>query len=890
MNPITHPEFSRLLATAIQDLRASEPDAAQDPHAAWVLDRADACITTWQTHGEGEAIACYLRSMDEALRHGIPAPALLHTMSRLSDRLGDAVPSDSPAPLQAQCAAYERFARHLLATCSERLWDKQERQRLTLAAQGRELGELMRLARDSARAEHPDQLPTLVLTHVARAFGASRGIAWVCPGEGQLSCMASYRKDEGASGDCVWLPGAEAHAREAIALQRPLWVNGPEEASLHMPLLAADGAMGALSVYRDVADGTFHKRDLLLAQSLSSLAAVVLSHANLIAQSRRQAERAAHLANIAVRLSGPKNLDEILQTAADCWREMLVPDGASLVTLSERAPTPCQRMTAASFDPEQWPTLTRQRLGGCLSQEKEPFRSLARTRMPMNVDTMDKEAPELARATGGRSALFVPILDGDHLIGTLGLLSAQAGHLDLDMSLAKSLTDRITAAVLSARLLEETQRRTQEIETLYEAAQDISRQRPDISAVLDRLLHRTLAVLGADRGFVGLLQSGELVIPSQVMAPGTELPTLDGYRPRHDVFRQLTLSPGPIQIRDASELSPETYPLLAALRARTLLLIPIFLDERLIGFIVVGTARERCFDESDRHLASSLAYLGGLAVRNASYLANLEHEVTTRTHDLEEANRKLQLLDQVRRNLLANVTHELRTPLSGILGYGEILEEELGTQLSDEQRSFMHELLSEGYHLRDLINTMIDMSQLATGTLVLDRQPVSFELLARQACEHYVKLAEAKSLTFDCEVEPDLPYVDADPSRAYQVLGHLLTNALKFTPIGGRVSLRVVRDQKDHRAMVRAEVRDTGIGIPSEKLPLLFTSFFQADPSATRQFGGMGLGLSLSKHLVELHGGQIWADTTEGQGSTFAFTLPVWQESDQTPLGEELVG
>ncbi|MBO9541649.1 HAMP domain-containing histidine kinase [bacterium] len=277
---------------------------------------------------------------------------------------------------------------------------------------------------------------------------------------------------------------------------------------------------------------------------------------------------------------------------------------------------------------------------------------------------------------------------------------------------------------------------------------------------------------------------------------------------------------------------------------------------------------------------SKLSRLSALVRQRAAlhtYCRNAQHE----PNGAIPIEQQLRALEQLRRNLLSNVAHELRTPLSGILGYGELLEEELNERLNDEQRSFMHQILSEGYHLRDLINTMLDMSQLATGTLELDRQPLSLELLVQQVCEQYRKLASPKEILLSCMVENPLPYVYADPSRAFQVLGHLLTNALKFTPVGGTVTLSARLEPADGRPMVRVEVTDSGIGINPEQLPMLFTSFFQADPSATRAFGGLGLGLSLSKNLIELQGGHIWAQSIPGEGSTFGFTLPVWQESDE---------
>lgn len=258
-----------------------------------------------------------------------------------------------------------------------------------------------------------------------------------------------------------------------------------------------------------------------------------------------------------------------------------------------------------------------------------------------------------------------------------------------------------------------------------------------------------------------------------------------------------------------------------------------------------------------------------------------------RSRELEEANRQLKELDLMRRNLLSNVTHELRTPLSGILGYGEILEEELMGPLSPEQHELLHRLLNDGYRLRELINTMLDMSQITAGKLALDLQPLDLRLILEPACEQQHETAEAKSLTISLEALPELPLVRGDPNYVYQIVANLLSNAVKFTPPGGHITVRACTKSEsgwlkdsDRAAAIVVEVQDTGIGLAPEKQKMLFTSFYQADPSATRQFGGLGLGLSLVKSLVELHGGRIWAESQLGKGSTFSFSLPVWDPED----------
>jgi Amt family ammonium transporter len=266
-----------------------------------------------------------------------------------------------------------------------------------------------------------------------------------------------------------------------------------------------------------------------------------------------------------------------------------------------------------------------------------------------------------------------------------------------------------------------------------------------------------------------------------------------------------------------------------------------------------------------------------------------------RSRELEEASRQLRELDLVRRNLLSNVTHELRTPLSGILGYGEILEEELTGPLTPEQHGLLQQLLADGYRLRELINTMLDMSQITAGKLALDIQPLDLSLILQPACEQQLDVATEKPLSISLEVEPDLPMVRGDPNHVFQIVANLLSNAVKFTPPGGQITIKACRKHgkewlkesgapeppEAHEEAVVVDIRDTGIGLAPNKLSMLFTTaFYQADPSATRQFGGMGLGLSLVKSLVELHGGRVWAESTLGKGSTFSFSLPAWTSED----------
>ncbi|MBO9540415.1 HAMP domain-containing histidine kinase [bacterium] len=259
----------------------------------------------------------------------------------------------------------------------------------------------------------------------------------------------------------------------------------------------------------------------------------------------------------------------------------------------------------------------------------------------------------------------------------------------------------------------------------------------------------------------------------------------------------------------------------------------------------------------------------------AHLLERLNQELNEKHQALQAAHEEQTRLNQQKTDLLNLVGHEIRTPLTALLGYGEFLEEGTYGALSEQQLEVLHRMIQSGKDLLLLINNLLDLSRLEGGRLSLDRQATSLSELLGHAVEQVDPLAHKGGLSLTIASLPaDLPLVWVDPMRIIQVLVNLLGNAIKFTKPGGSITISARPLGND----VAVEVKDTGIGISPEAQKSLFQRFTQVEN--VKQYGGTGLGLSISKELLALHGGHIEVDSELGRGATFKFTLPVWNEAD----------
>lgn len=240
----------------------------------------------------------------------------------------------------------------------------------------------------------------------------------------------------------------------------------------------------------------------------------------------------------------------------------------------------------------------------------------------------------------------------------------------------------------------------------------------------------------------------------------------------------------------------------------------------------------------------------------------------------------LQQADVLKDQFISILSHELRTPINAITGFGSILDDEVAGPLSEQQHEYLRKMLAGADTLLDLVNDLLDLSRIQAGRFHLSPQPYDFPMVVADKLDALQPLADQKRERLINEVPADLPELLGDAQRIGQVLVNLVNNAIKFTPEGGTIRVRAFL--KDD--YLRCEVVDTGIGIAAKDLDKLFKPFTQVDMSSTRKAGGTGLGLTISKSLVEAHGGQIGVESEFGKGSTFWFTLPIRPVAPRSPV------
>ncbi len=474
------------------------------------------------------------------------------------------------------------------------------------------------------------------------------------------------------------------------------------------------------------------------------------------------------------------------------------------------------------------------------------------------------------RVAGFRTVMGVPmLLDGD-VVGVLSVWRTEVEPFsDRAVGVLTAFAAQAALAVRTVDLVRTLESRTEELGrkvTQLEALGAVGKAESfslNLTEVLNTIITQAVQLSGTDSGSIYEFDEDAREFRISTVF-GTSPETFDALRRTRigleDTFLGKAATLGrPLELPDLRDAQPDPY--LSVLEQggwRSLVAVPMLREGRIVGAMVVRRHAPGHVPQEIRDLLQTFAGQSALALINAKLYRQLERQSAA-----------LEVASQHKSEFLASMSHELRTPLNAIIGFSEVLLERMFGQLNERQDDYLRDIWSSGKHLLELLNDILDLSKIEAGQMVLNRS----EFSVRESLEYCLSMVRERALQqrilLSLEVDPEVGLLDADRLRFRQVVLNLLSNAVKFTPDGGRVDVRAFIRGQDLVALVA----DTGVGVPAEDRERIFDSF-QQGTRHSEQTEGTGLGLTLSKRILELHGGRIWVESEAGKGSTFGFALP----------------
>jgi GAF domain-containing protein/ActR/RegA family two-component response regulator len=740
-----------------------------------------------------------------------------------------------------------------------------------------------------ARELNLTKLLQLIHRRAVELAGATQGVMWIWDGEAQVLVPKAWyghgetfrdarvRLGEGCTGMVAQQrAGMIVNDYQVWPHANPLFRDqAGVRAVLSEPLLYRDRLVGVISVEGHEEDRPFtdqHRQTLAL---FAAQAAIAIENARLYEESQRQAREATALAEVGRALSESLDMDRVLERIVVEVRQTMEAAFVGVMRLDEGR----QELSYVAGV-----GLPRERFARMRLKVGEGITS------PAIVEGAPTHIPDLSgdprvldggivQTEGYRSLFCAPLLAGDRVLGSIDVFRREAGPFTpAEVQLLTRFADHAAIAIENARLFQEEQLRRQQVEAVRVVTEDITREL-DLAILLELIAHRAAELSKTTASVIYVWDEA-----AQVLVPRA----WHGFA---DWIRDLRLRLGEglagtaakrrerVQVSDY-RTSPHAHPLVVKHTEMTAAIAePLLHHDRLVGVIVItNQGSGRRFDEQDYTILSLFASQAAIAIENArlyeqvaTHAGTLERRVRERTAEVERANR-------AKSEFLANMSHELRTPLNAVIGFAQMLAMKSFGPLTPKQTRYVTNIQNGGVHLLNLVNDILDLAKVEAGRLELRRERVSLGDIVAQAMEVVRPAAEGKGLALAAELAQDLPPLHADPIRLRQVLVNLLSNSVKFTEACGRVTVHTAAEG----TCVEMRVADTGIGVAPEDLPRLFRKFEQLHSGLAKPHQGTGLGLALTKHLVELHGGTIGvASPGRGRGTTFTVRLPAGPGRDR---------
>ncbi len=642
----------------------------------------------------------------------------------------------------------------------------------------------------------------------------------------------------------------------------------PLKAWMGVPLPGRDAIIGVMSMASDGDDMTFTEEDESFLVTVASYTASAIERRRLQARLEARAHQLKTLNEIGRLLASSLNIDEVLELVVRYAASLLNAEGGSLLLLDEDSGDLVFRISSGPAG-EQLRGMKvpagKGIAGNCFSSNKPIIANDVRQESSW-YRAFDQKSDFVTR-----SILAVPLSVRGRTIGVLEAVNRKDGAKfdEENAELLLSFGSQAAIAIENARLFTSTdqalRRRVEELTFM----QHIDRQ---LNATLDyrEVMSQTLDwALRITRANIGLIAAYHDEGDGE---PGLQFLAHKGYpeeiinRYQEDALWPLnrgligwTVRQGkPSPVTDVTQ-DPHYEPSPPGIRAQ--LTIPIRRENRVIGVLALESEDPSCFNDESIESINRLIEHAAIAIDNARLF------------------QQVQRANQAKTEFISFVSHELKQPMTSMKGYIDLLMKGLAGPLTDQQMMFLQVVRSNVERMNRLVSDLLDISRLEAGRLRLDMRTIHPEAVSEDAINAFRQPIEAKGQHLQVEIESDLPAIYGDHGRLVQVLTNLLSNAHKYTPEGGRIIFRLYRWEEEGIHYVRWDVIDSGIGISEEDMKRLFTKFFRSSNPRVRDIKGTGLGLTISRRIVELHGGRIEVQSELNKGSTFSILIPVQEEA-----------
>jgi len=631
---------------------------------------------------------------------------------------------------------------------------------------------------------------------------------------------------------------------------------------ISLPLRTGEHVIGALILSWFKPAG-YDPADLSLFNQIADAIALALERNRLFSETHHRDAELLALHELSLAVSSSLEPTQVLRMAVDQVVQLL--DAAAVGIFLTTETGSLQRGALKSPD---WPVSDEHHLATAnllwqrlrASGEDSQFVNLA--------ELVECEAYppacELQQA-GVRIVHLTRLAHGSELLGMLSTLWFHAEVKAAEVQLAQTVAQIISPAIAHAQSFYQTYQQLRQTNQRLALVNQISSHLPAILD-LDRLLAEVTQLMRGQLGYdhirVGLVEGDEVTFRLGATNHQT-LPSEIRFEIGQQSIGDWAAIYGQALLATNGEQNNRTQA-----NIRSELAVPICLAERTLGVLLVGRNQRVAFGEADQVLLQAIADQLALALENARTYGQLRQQAET----LARMNIELARVTQAKTDFINWLSHEMRSPLTAMIGFAELLQNESTGQLNETQAHYAQTIWRSGRHLVRLVNEALDLAKIEAGKLELFPEMVQVADLFNYVTSMLAKQAEDKQIQLKIDLADPILQLRADMTRLRQILINLLSNAIKFTPTGGEVMLRAAAlDQTE----VLLSVSDTGVGLKPEDFPKIFGQFEQIDNELPHSEMGTGLGLAVTRRLVELHGGRIWFESVYGAGTTFFVALPV---------------